>query len=286
MDDETAFHFIKARYIALLIIVGTILFFMFVGMFDGAMGAPEKVVMFGFFFYALSSFWILRNIKKYSINYKKFIGFIPANYNWLEVVGIVLAIIILSVGLTEFRMYLLSALSPGAVSYIPGTSTFYTVKDSSNAPILNFMEFFTGVIIAPIVEEFLFRGFLLHRFTVKWGIRVAVLASSFIFGILHTDIVGAFLFGLVMCILYLKTGTILVPIVCHMLNNFIAYGTEILSTFAPNTTTTSTVVPILNLEVSMFLILFSGMIILYYVYHNFPKKYWVPPYFRKYEEEY
>jgi membrane protease YdiL (CAAX protease family) len=285
MANETVFHFIKVRYIALLMIGSMILFFIVVGMFDG-LGAPEKSVIFGFYFYAVISFWILRNIKKYSIDYKKFIGFIPADYNWLEVIGIVFAIIILSVGLNELRMYLLSTLNPAVLSYVPGTSTFYTAKDSPIAPLLNFMEFFIGVIVAPIVEEFLFRGFLLHRFTIKWGIRTAVLASSFIFGILHADILGAFLFGLVMCILYLKTGTILVPIFCHMLNNCIAFGMEMLGNIAPKATTTGTVTHVPNVGLALFLTLFSGIIIIYYLYHNFPKRYWVPPYFRNYEEEY
>ncbi|WP_424354263.1 lysostaphin resistance A-like protein [Methanobacterium sp. MBAC-LM] len=285
MDNETVFHFIKARYIALLMIIGIILFFMALSNFKG-IGAPEKSVIFGFYFYAVISFWILRNIKRYSIDYKKFIGFIPADCNWLEVIGIVFAIIIFSVGLNELRMYLLSTLNPAVLSYVPGTSTFYTANDSSIAPLLNFMEFFIGVIIAPIVEEFLFRGFLLHRFTIKWGIRTAVLASSFIFGILHADILGAFLFGLVMCILYLKTVTILVPIFCHMLNNCVAFGMEMLGNIAPKAATTGTVTHVPNVGLALFLTLFSGIIIIYYLYRNFPKRYWVPPYFRKYEEEY
>ncbi|MBI5679681.1 MAG: CPBP family intramembrane metalloprotease [Methanobacterium sp.] len=286
MDSEAAFYKIKVRYIALLIIVGMILFFMFIGAICPSLGGPEKAVIAGLFFYALIALWITLNFNKYDVNYKKFVGTIPYDINWLEVIAVVFAIIILSLGFTELRIYILSTINPDILSYVPGSSTFYSLKDSPMAPFLNFMEFIIGVLIAPIVEEFLFRGVMLHRFTVKWGIRTAVLVSSFIFGILHADILGAFLFGVVMCILYIRTGTIIVPIICHMLNNLIAYGTQMLGTFAPKVSKAGTVTHIPNLELAIFLMIFSGVIIGYYIYRNWPRKYWVSPYFRKYDEEY
>lgn len=286
MDDKGAFYKIKVRYIASLLIVGMILFFMFIGMICSNMGGPEKAVISGLFFYALIVLWITLNFNKYHVNYKKFVGTIPYDINWLKVIGVVFAIIILSLGFTELRIYLLSTINPDILTYVPGSNTFYTLKDSSIAPFLNFMEFIIGVVMAPIVEEFLFRGVMLHRFTLKWGIRTAILISSFIFGILHADILGAFLFGVVMCILYIRTGTLIVPIICHMLNNLIAYGTQMLGTFTPKVSKAGVVTHIPNLELALFLMMFSGIIIMYYIYRNWPRKYWLPPYFRKYEEEY
>jgi hypothetical protein len=49
-------------------------------------------------------------------------------------------------------------------------------------------------------------------------VRAAVL-SSLCFALLHLDLVGAFAFGMVMCVLYLRTRSLLVPILCHALNN-------------------------------------------------------------------
>ncbi len=56
----------------------------------------------------------------------------------------------------------------------------------------------------------------------KWGIKKAVIISSVIFGLGHFDVIGAFMFGVVMCLLYIKTKNIWTNIAVHALNNFIA----------------------------------------------------------------
>lgn len=92
-----------------------------------------------------------------------------------------------------------------------------------NAILLNVITFCSIVIMAPIFEEYLFRGVLLQRWSQKWNVRRAIIVSSLIFAVLHTDIIGAFLYGVVMSLLYLKTQSLLVPILCHILNNLIAW---------------------------------------------------------------
>jgi len=81
-------------------------------------------------------------------------------------------------------------------------------------------------VIVPVTEEVSFRGLLLRRWAQKWNMTKAVLLSSLIFGLLHADPIGAFAFGIGMCVLYLKTQSLYVPIVCHALNNLIAWLVE------------------------------------------------------------
>ena len=79
------------------------------------------------------------------------------------------------------------------------------------------------VIVAPVVEELLFRGMIFSRWANKWGVKRAIIFSSLLFGVLHVEgTLGAFVFGVVMALLYLRTRTLLIPIACHMLNNAIA----------------------------------------------------------------
>ena len=78
------------------------------------------------------------------------------------------------------------------------------------------------VILAPIVEEFVFRGVFLTRFMAKTSMWGGILISSLLFGVLHLDFVGAFLFGIIASLLYLRTGNLLLPILLHMLNNALA----------------------------------------------------------------
>lgn len=80
----------------------------------------------------------------------------------------------------------------------------------------------TLVILAPIVEEFVFRGVFLTRFAAKTSMWGGILISSLMFGVLHLDFVGSFLFGIIASLLYLRTGNLLLPILFHMLNNALA----------------------------------------------------------------
>ena len=78
------------------------------------------------------------------------------------------------------------------------------------------------VVIAPVMEELLFRGFLLHRWAHRWGLRTAIILTSLAFGIVHVEPIGHFLFGVVLCTLYLTTGSLWAPIAAHALNNALA----------------------------------------------------------------
>ena len=89
----------------------------------------------------------------------------------------------------------------------------------------------TAIIFAPIVEELAFRGVLFNRLKIRTGIVPAMIISSFIFAIGHEPggITSAFLFGVCMCILYLKTDNILIPMSVHFINNVVATIMEITS---------------------------------------------------------
>lgn len=87
----------------------------------------------------------------------------------------------------------------------------------------NLLGLVTLVVLAPVLEEFAFRGLLLHRWTPCWGINRAIIVSSLIFGIAHSDPIGAMAFGIAMSILYLRTQTLLVPIICHAAYNLFVW---------------------------------------------------------------
>jgi len=74
-------------------------------------------------------------------------------------------------------------------------------------------------IIGPIAEEFIFRGVLLKRLMKKTSMWGGIIISSILFGILHADIIGAFAFGVIASLLYLKTSNLLIPIIMHIINN-------------------------------------------------------------------
>ena len=116
-----------------------------------------------------------------------------------------------------------------------------TISLSSDKHVLaNLLVFLTAVFIAPVVEEFFFRGILLTRWAVKWGVLRSIFASSLVFAILHLDPIGAFCFGCVMAVFYIRTKSLFIPMVIHIANNSIPSimdWFEILSDASPSETT-------------------------------------------------
>jgi len=82
------------------------------------------------------------------------------------------------------------------------------------------------VVIAPVAEEFIFRG-LLFPFVKQLGFpRTAWFGVSALFGLIHWDaaiFVPLFVLALVLTWLYNKTGNLLVPITVHILFNGINF---------------------------------------------------------------
>jgi len=73
--------------------------------------------------------------------------------------------------------------------------------------------------IGPIVEELAVRGFLLHVWARRHGLRAAVLWTSVVFAVLHANPLDAFLFAITMAGLYVVSGSLLVPMAAHALYN-------------------------------------------------------------------
>lgn len=79
-------------------------------------------------------------------------------------------------------------------------------------------------VIPALVEEFAFRGLVLGLLR-RFGDVFAIFASSALFGILHGNFEQmpfAFLVGLVLAFVRIKTGSIVVPMAIHALNNFVS----------------------------------------------------------------
>ena len=94
---------------------------------------------------------------------------------------------------------------------------------------------FTVVVLAPIVEECLYRGLLFRGIydrspILAWSLSVGLFAASHVVGYLglYSPLALAISFvqylpaGIVLCITYQKTGTIMGPMLTHAIINFMA----------------------------------------------------------------
>lgn len=86
--------------------------------------------------------------------------------------------------------------------------------------------FITIVIIAPIAEEVLFRGYLYGKLLQRVPVWAAMLATSVLFGIVHMQWnvgVDVFVLSMFLCALRSLTGSIWAGVLVHMIKNGIAF---------------------------------------------------------------
>ncbi|WP_251358620.1 CPBP family intramembrane glutamic endopeptidase [Kangiella sp. TOML190] len=147
--------------------------------------------------------------------------------------GIILTIFcfVFSIGTAYLLFYPLSFAAPAFVSYWYLSPSEIIYYDGDTYPLIaNLLSLIALVVLPSILEEFAFRGVMLKCWSKKWGFWKATLVSSSIFAILHPDPIGAFGFGVAMCYLYARFNTLLIPIICHALNNFFVWVWELVDT--------------------------------------------------------
>lgn len=88
------------------------------------------------------------------------------------------------------------------------------------------LAFLTLVVIAPVAEEILFRGYLLGKLRKYVPVWAAILVTSLLFGIVHFAWnvgVDVFALSIVLCLLRIGTGRLWPSILLHMLKNGLAF---------------------------------------------------------------
>jgi hypothetical protein len=89
-----------------------------------------------------------------------------------------------------------------------------------------FLAFLTLVVVAPIAEETLFRGYLYGKLRKYIPIWLAAVVVSLLFGIVHGQVnvaIDTFVLGMVMCGLREVTGSIWAGILLHVTKNALAF---------------------------------------------------------------
>jgi membrane protease YdiL (CAAX protease family) len=85
-------------------------------------------------------------------------------------------------------------------------------------------------VLAPVVEEVFFRGFMFTVFARRMGVAWAAVLDGVVFGIGHAggaeaiQLVALGAFGVALCLLYWRTQSIIPGMALHALNNSIAFG--------------------------------------------------------------
>ena len=95
---------------------------------------------------------------------------------------------------------------------------------------------FMVICVAPVAEEFFFRGFFYRALRSRYSVLVAAGLDGLLFGSIHYDFSGADALlilpplgalGFIFCLVYERTGSLYPVIALHALNNAIAYGVTV-----------------------------------------------------------
>jgi membrane protease YdiL (CAAX protease family) len=149
------------------------------------------------------------------VSLRRLVGRVPRGWRPWALAAMGVPLLVLSLGTAALQFSVLTALAPKAAASMQATADAASGVPSTAIVLAQAL---AGV-LAAAMEELLFRGVLLARWERRWGPVRAAVASSLCFAVLHLDLLGAFTFGMVMCVLYLRTRSLLVPILCHSLNN-------------------------------------------------------------------
>lgn len=147
-------------------------------------------------------------------------------------------------GITRLPSWLDIILTPpAAVIYLLITAVLVTVAtvllpgfDPQQAQEVGFdnlagnndylLAFITLIVLAPLAEELLFRGYLYGKLRAIAGLLPAVIFTSLLFGAAHMQwnlAVDTFALSLVLCSLREITGSIWAGVLLHMLKNGVAF---------------------------------------------------------------
>lgn len=137
-----------------------------------------------------------------------------------------------------YGLYFLTLLVTVAITtkLVPGLNVDQAQElgfDSAKGLDLIFV-FLTLVVLPPIVEEILFRGFLFSRLRIQIGLYAAAIATSSIFALAHTEFLGdnplnwiaaldTFVFSFFLIFLYVKSKSLWPSIFLHAFKNCLAF---------------------------------------------------------------
>lgn len=121
--------------------------------------------------------------------------------------------------LTIFRLLYDAFILP-IILRIPESDTLIQAEQNLNSSFIYLI--LSVCIIAPIIEEVIFRGIILNGMLKRYNPSTAIIISSLLFALIHGNLhqgINAFLLALIIGCIYYKTHSLYLTIYCHFFNN-------------------------------------------------------------------
>lgn len=216
----------KARYVLLILFMGPVIPYVFGAVFlrvdllshettfaSVFLGIASNLTIFGLLWFSWCSKSTVENV----------FGRIDSTVHRVKYLRLGIPM----VGVALFCLYLvyypLSYIAPEfVIGWALEGPELLVPMDRANALAINISSVFLAVFVVPIVEELIFRGFLLGRFSAKYGMGVSIIITSILFAVLHPDVLGKLLIAIVLCLIRIKHDSLYAPILVHVGTNAVA----------------------------------------------------------------
>ncbi|MEH2192037.1 MAG: type II CAAX endopeptidase family protein [Nostoc sp.] len=229
----------------------------------------------------LWGFILLKTLQKAGFKLNKIVGY--KNYINFKLIAVIFAIeYAFARGFNTLTLYSISFVLPKYVETYLNDKPFTNISEM-------ILWSFSVMLLAPIIEEFFFRGIILQKWAIKWGVRAGILTSSLLFAILHLrfDIIPLFVTGIISSILYFKTRCLITSILYHFFYNTIVTILSLIDYFNTPAIERSAFVSVKDYQTSVqpllsqrvFLLAISIPFLIYFIYKNFPKNDAIIPYY-------
>ncbi|MCR1824264.1 CPBP family intramembrane glutamic endopeptidase, partial [Terrisporobacter muris] len=186
--------------------------------------------------------------------------------NIKELGGVVATQLCLSMGISLLLIGIVYFTLPNMLNNLLSESSVSEVSTYGGL----FISMLITVVSAPIMEELFFRAIIFKRISRKFNIYIGIVISSLVFGLLHIElaVIGAFIFGIACCILYIKYKNILIPMTVHFLNNLIAFLPQLDINASVNTSPITNTDAIVSLSFGLLLFLIGMFFFIKFILKN------------------
>lgn len=140
----------------------------------------------------------------------------------LRTIGYLVGIMVVFLAVVSALLWVVSVFVPGFNANEAQTNTLTNGVKGQYA----WAAFIGLVIVPPILEETIFRGFLFPALSKRVGLIGGAIISSLLFGMAHFQAnvsIYTWALGLLLCFMYVRLRSIVPGILLHMLNNFFAF---------------------------------------------------------------
>jgi len=133
-------------------------------------------------------------------------------------------ILVLFLAISTFLIATVLDVIPFIKNLINGKLQLYTLSWES-IKNLNYFYLFSGVILAPILEEIIYRGIIFKILKEYYSLYLSIIISSVFFSVMHSDVNGLiyyFFIGVILAYIYHCTKSLVLNIIFHFLINLMA----------------------------------------------------------------